>query len=452
MLVASLAWSGPVCGQDEVGPPPAVRRSSLVRPPSGGTGVRNIVCDCEQSLQSEHFVAWWGSEGQGIDADVAVMLEAFEGAWSHHVDELGYPPPAGCETDKFNVYIGNTGSGTPATTATGYFWTDDEGIPYVVFNRTSLGVPGYTEPLAVHEFFHAMQHSTGNYPFDVHGNRWFWEATAQWAAGLVYPEGGQITALPSYALYPHQPIDWYVQGEQDRTLAAHHYGVFVWPEHLSEVAGHDVIRDVWTGPQASDPTEGLRSALQARGIDHDGALLDMAARTVTWDFAAGEAYAELVQEAGEPADDELPLRYGTNTIAVELPDDRFVVAYVSGDAAGDMGSPATWEARLVASADGEPLWTEPLVFRDGEGELVTKLTGDETELHLVVGPATPSADNRLTERFDYGAIVSGRRCGCASARAPEAWWIVVLMGIMGRRRTRAEARPPALLENDFQFH
>lgn len=47
----------------------------------------------------------------------------FELSWQTTVDELGYPQPVGTVQTKFNVYIGDTGNGTPsAEGAVGYFW------------------------------------------------------------------------------------------------------------------------------------------------------------------------------------------------------------------------------------------------------------------------------------------------------------------------------------------
>jgi hypothetical protein len=92
--------------------------------------------DTPNSYESENFVLRWG---YGISDQTALAtLEVFEATWDVLVDSSDYPAPWGSDSTKFNVYVGDTGGGTPTSYGyAGYYWTDPDGWPMVVLGENA---------------------------------------------------------------------------------------------------------------------------------------------------------------------------------------------------------------------------------------------------------------------------------------------------------------------------
>ena len=68
------------------------------------------------SLQGENVVIKWGTQGGIGQAEAQEVLDLFEHAWEVMVSDWEHLPPWGTEDYLFNVYIGDTGDGTPSIT------------------------------------------------------------------------------------------------------------------------------------------------------------------------------------------------------------------------------------------------------------------------------------------------------------------------------------------------
>ena len=320
--------------------PPAVRQEDLPVLHKNGKQERDAVCaSCSNELYSDNFVVKWGS---GVSQNEAQnILTAMEVAWDSEINDLGYLPPVGTDQYYFNVYIGDTGSGTPdGYGAAGYFTQDSEGFPMIVIAKTTAQSE-YLDMTAAHEFFHAIQGRAARYDYDPTGpSAWFWEATANWAEGRVYPGTSNMAGfLMGYAFFPHYPVNYFNYPDSGSLDEFHQYGAFIFPLHITEIEADDsVIWNAWNDSGSdSDPMEVMDGYLREYGTTINESWLNHIAHMSVWDYALGSDYeyyidyyqqyypegenriARTVQQQGSagwrsgPSDLE-PQRYGHNTI------------------------------------------------------------------------------------------------------------------------------------------
>ena len=101
---------------------------------------------------------------------------------------MGYPEPQDTTTAKFNIYLGDSQAGLPASyNVSGYYGLDREGWPMIVIGEYVLNKWEETQSTIPHEFFHAIQHSLDVYRNDPR-SKWYWEATATWMETQHFPE------------------------------------------------------------------------------------------------------------------------------------------------------------------------------------------------------------------------------------------------------------------------
>jgi hypothetical protein len=432
---------------------------------------------------SENFAVWWGDLGFTEPDDVELLLESFETAWAVHIAEMAHPPPAGTDTTRFTVVLGDTGDGAPQSYGTsGYFFVDPEGWPMVVIAASALWDAELTRGIAAHEFYHAVQATTGRYLY-VGEAAWYWESTAVWASDQVVPHNLYNAAfLFAYAELPHLPVDFFDYPDTGRVEELFQYGSFVFPVHLSEIAGYEVIRDSWVVPGTEpDPLETLRELLRAQGIDLDETWLDHVARNVTWDYADQDLYQTNVgtYDVLVPGDriavelsgdgttdtevdgDQAPRRYGYSLIRLEAPMSGRLLVEVVGEEEGSRGRPAQHGARVVrVFADGtnEVL---PVPFDGHAGALTVEEVGDEVEIWLAVGAWTEELDleDWVEETFpftftlwievDESDVVpptpeadDGGGCSCSDATPGGAMVVLLLPVALSPLRRRGPAACP----------
>jgi hypothetical protein len=220
---------------------------------------------------ARHVCVHWTRTGPdaATDAWAATTLRIMERVWRHHVDRLGYRPPArdgrrGGDS-RFDVYLKDVGSrglygycapesrvpGEPKQ-ASGYCVLDDD------FARRQFGrAPKQTlKVTAAHEFFHAVQ-----FAYDVTEDPWLLESTATWIEdrfadrvddNRAYLQFGQVAR-------PGTPLDLF------ETTGYAHYGNWTFWQYLSDRFGVDVVRRVWNGAGTGDglPDEHSSQALAA---------------------------------------------------------------------------------------------------------------------------------------------------------------------------------------------
>ncbi|MFZ5481962.1 MAG: DUF6055 domain-containing protein [Myxococcota bacterium] len=443
-------------------------------PPDAHKGERDAWGTYPYELASENFVVKWGTSGSVGEDDVEALLASFETAWAEEIEAWGMPQPRGTESSLFNVYVGDTGDGTPSSYgAGGYYDRDDDGYPFVVIARDSLRDAAYAQSTAAHEFFHALQDETESYGYTGDA-AWFWEASACWAEGEVFPENDSYAQfLFGYALLPHYALDFFDYPDTGELQEYHQYGAFIFPRFVSEVAAdRAAVVEAWTAPVSGDPIEGLAAGLDVPMAD---AFAEFAARNATWDYADGEAYADHVStwsdwldvdvvvgsvRGGEGTDglveapeDTLPERYGYNVVRIR--DAERVRVTFEGDAEGSRGGEAAWRATVV-TVDGEAFTRTPLdgeleAGSDGDAWLVVAAVPDEARAEetfawryavepVEVEPAEDTGDP--AEPLDVEEGGGGCGCGASSwgrvSRPPLAW-----LALAGLALTRARGRRPA---------
>ncbi len=436
-IVLGVAFAAPAassvvppvaCGMPQflgVTPPTRVERPLGPPPPDGEKALRDAFGVVDNELLTENFVFRWGTSGSVRTADVERLAAAFEAAWTEEISVQGHPLPTGADTYRFNVYIGDSGGGTPSGSgAAGYFWYDEEGWPMVVVAADTLRDGAYADITAAHEFYHAIQGGTDRYPYSG-DSAWFWEASATWASATVYPDNlNYATFLFGYVLLPHYPINYFNYPDSWRVEDYYQYGAFIVPLHVSELtADRSLIREIWTRDDAArDPLTTMDRLLEERGIAFDDVFMDHVARMATFDYPNGTAMERMV-EANAGRYDEYenlvaatvgpegtdgwvdgpnnlrPYRYGYNAIRIDPGDSAFVTISIEGDLDGDAGHSAKWGAQLVRKHGGARTYV-PLTFEGQNARLdIDDLDGEE--LWLVIGAWTSISSTFDSERFGY---------------------------------------------------
>lgn len=488
VLLPSLAAPLP-CGLPLIGPPdpPSVPALSP-RPPDAALEERDAFGDFENQRSSEHFVVKWGDERNVADDEVDFLLEAFEEAWAVEIEEMEHPAPPGTEAYLFNVYIGDTGSGAPSGYGSaGYYNTDAEGYPMVVVARETLYDLDYTAITAAHEFYHAIQGGLSTYGYSGVA-AWYWEATADWASGEVYPDNDYYAIfLFGFAYLPHLPVNYFNYPDRGTLDEYHQYGAFIFPRFLSEhVADWRVVRDSWVDGGDRDPLVVLDGLLAAHGTDLVSVFPTFAAKNAVWDYQDGDTYAWMLDyyeswygdedqrlAAEIPEDgtggwvnapaETLPERFGYNVLRLEDPrEGRLSVGFL-GDEAGSEGSAASFGVTVVVETDGAPRYTE-VALEGGAGRVAVDVPAEARAVYLAVAAWADALTDGETfgwsydiywedpveggETADPGKDTSdpvkdgGGTCGCASADARSLPWAALGLALYGVR-ARVHTRTPS---------
>ncbi|MCP4810357.1 MAG: hypothetical protein GY884_33890, partial [Proteobacteria bacterium] len=362
------------------------------------------------SAESDNFVVRWGSDVS--DDQAAEILAGFEISWATLVTDGGYPEPFTADIWKFNVYVGDTGPGLPSSEgAGGYYWYDAEGWPLIVLDKSLVTDSAWLEKVAAHEFFHAVQAPFEVYEYGGEGS-WFWEATANWAAGEVFPDNTHYAAyLFGWAYQPHLAVDAFEYpdfSDQTDLSEVHQYGAFIWPRYLSEhAADPSLIFEAWDRAEDIDPDDPmavLDVLAEERGFALDAAFADFAVRNVTWDYADGDAYEDWVDEyehyfpsariaadhdghsgGWRSVDGDLETElWGVSYVRVRSPVSPFEVAF---DTNPDAWPLTAWRVQVVAVM---PLGYEvhEVEVVEGQASTVLDLDPNASQAWLVVTPTS----------------------------------------------------------------
>lgn len=429
------------------------------------------------ALASDHFVLKWGSQTSLPLGRADGILAALEASWTHYAEVLDHRAPNGGVPVRFNVYLAGTGRSAPEEIgAAAYFTTDPDGDPMIVVEPSAWTSGGpYLDAVLAHELYHAVQWATGAYGY-VEGAGWFWEASANWAAGEVYPGNASVADfLPAYLLLTTLPVDYWVYVEQGALEEYYAYGAYLFPSYLGWELDPGVVRDAWEEATTDDPLESLRAAVAERGADLDELWLDHIAANVHLDYPEGRAYDDATDDwarawgndqriTGElpdtgtpdglgPPRAERPGRYGSNAWYLRWPRTDRVTLRVEGKPEGDAGSPARFGARVVVR-DLEGLHYTDVPFDGLVGEVeITGLDRNTEEVVLVVGAWTPNKYlfRWPDETFRYKvfatvpapevveeAPAAPEGCGCAQGGGtiPPWGWLAGLTLWVGRRKSR----------------
>ena len=435
-------------------------------PATGAKSDRDASGPWPHQRASTNFIVKWGSSGGVEDADADAVLALFETAWSVEIDQMGHAPPAGAATWRFNVYLGDTGDGTPPTYGyAGYYTVDAEGWPMVVLNPAALA-GGYASGTTAHEFYHAVQHATGAYLEDPDA-AWWWEATAMWVEGEVWPDDpDESTFTFGFGLAPQLPLWWDERFEDGNLTEYHPYGAFLFPRFLTDIVGdRALVTGTWTDAAGAATPQ----ARLAQRLDFGATFGSFIAHNARWDYPDGALYGANVDawrdtfgddvDAGEVAARMIGpgatggmLVHGGGYVQVDLvdPGDQVWTATVSpADGAELVGA--------VVRDTSTGLESLPLLA-DEAGGLTTTWTSSAAEgaTRVVIGALTPAdvpwavtlvlgasdpveEESVPPEDTGQGAVTA---CGCtASPPAPLGMGVLALVALT-RRRVRPRAPSP----------
>jgi hypothetical protein len=397
-------------------------------PNRSGKEERDATCDCPNQLYSDNFVVKWGS---GVsENDAQNVLDLFEIAWEIEHEQMGYEAPVGSDDYYFNIYIGDSGGGTPGGFgAAGYFTLDQEGYPLIVIAKNTLSVPDYLHTTIAHEFFHALQGVTMRYDYDtLSSGSWYWEATANWVEGYVYPTDVNVGGfLIGYSFFPHFPVNYFNYPDTGALDEYHQYGAFIFPHHLSEVeADADLIRISWQDQGADDdPMEVLDEYLLDYGTTIEEAWLNHIARHTVMDYAQGDAYSQLLDYYGSwysESENRIavevmqegslgwkngptmlrPMRFGHNVIKASGLTDQQMTFSIRGDELGSLNSVPEFGARVVRERSGSIEYFS-IDVENNEGTIAFDDVSSGDVFYLVVGVWTADwQENKIySEDFSY---------------------------------------------------
>jgi hypothetical protein len=407
----------------------AVPQPAVTPPPTSGKAEREAHGGCAGSHTTDNFIVKWGQDAPPAEADLDLIVSALETAWQYQLNQMDHAHPYGSDTHLFNVYVGDSGDCAPSAMGMGgYYTVDPDGWPMIVLSQGVFDNPDYGRTTVAHEFYHAVQHAEQAYLNDP-AAQWWWEATAMWVEGEVYPATTDyFVFLYGYAFEPHRQLNSYTYPSQGLLEEYHQYGAAIWPRYLTEfVTESDTIRDSWAaaGPN-DDPMEVLTDLM---GEDLAPHFADFAAHNATWDYFHGDeiaAWLDYISDAygygaqdrrlvetldysgtggewAEPPAVSLPHRYGYNVIRVRRPQEGAVTIRFRGDALGSEGSPSEWAVRVVRELS-QRVEYETIELVDGEGEVTIDVLGTEQALYVVSSVVSPAWND--AETFDYQYQVS----------------------------------------------
>jgi len=463
-LVTVLCGLPPVGQLPDLGPPLPHVASFTGAPQS-----HDAFGTFENTAQSEHFELKWGPNESFSEQEQADILEIFETSWDHLVDQFGLARPAGTDTHFFNVYIGDTGSPAPSAFGNGgYYTVDRQGQPYIVISKDALNTFSQSQATIAHELFHAVQHATSAYTYDG-SSAWYWEATASWAAGEVYPDAVTFAAFAGpYLMLPHLSLTAFDYPDEGLIEEYYQYGAFLFPHFLTETLGEpDSVVNSWDAPQGLNPIDALRAELADTGENFDELWFDHLIANVQYDYRVAGAIQDSVQlynyYYGEsdfevtavvgpsgtlgpesPRNKLLPGLYGANNIAMQFPANAEITIQVVGQA-GKINS-----AAVIDFVEGEQVL--PLTFDGLQGTLTFETEKYGASGTLVVGTWDDDIESNwfdTTFPYTYDIQVVEKEpdpvdpgdpeeppaegCGCGEGSSGSFLPLLLLLGLRSRR-------------------
>ena len=370
---------------------------------------------------SDHFALHWGSDLTSTEVltDVLTLLEK---TWDIQVEQWGMEAPV--DGMYFNVYLGGTGDDMPADLGVaGYYDVDDNGYPMVVLGPYVINSWSIGQTTVPHEFFHAVQHRTGQ--FTQFQDRWYWEASATWVEQEVLPaHPSHADFLFGYALLPYLPLAHFELFSNGNIEEYHPYGAFIFLQYLTDFyVGNDSVVLSWMDQDITDslrPLDWWQLHLYAQDLELGKLLTEMASHNVYWDYPNQIIYETKVDAyvEGDPSTDSrwagelaieseayrVPSRlrpgaYGYNqwTFNVSTVEPDSVELYFDGTTVGDHFHGVTWRLQMVQNTVAGIEYTSlNTVGGQGVWELSSSKLSDTV---LVV--LADSTDAHIDETFTY---------------------------------------------------
>ncbi|MES2638716.1 MAG: hypothetical protein V4850_04520 [Myxococcota bacterium] len=349
----------------------------------------------ENRITSAHFAVEWdtGTISEGTAED---FLAALEEGYTVEVDELGWKAPLQNDDYLVLAYVqdGNYQGAYTTVESCGRGF-----VPYMVAYAGSFSNRSWAETMAVHELNHALQFGYG-FAWEF----WWWEATATYIGGVVYPNADWWAYYASgYSNNPHLAFN--ASDQEDQDIFWHMYGMGIWGAYLDEyVGGPETILATWEAGEGAGGTYtyGMADAFRDLDLDFDVAYTDFIVRNTVMDYADQDAIPNVDERAAIdnlPDSDEVdgssrPQGYGQTYIRFEQEagEGDLVVTFE-----GDEDVP--WSVQLVEVTRDEILRVVVADIVDGVGTVTLPDFGAED----VVLVASPLKDGDTKYGFTWSA-------------------------------------------------
>ena len=300
----------------------------------------------------------------------------------------------------------------------------------------SVGDSPWAVHTTAHEFFHGVQHATGNFAYEDDA-AWYWEATATWIEAELYPDSATHGVFVfGYAMLPELSVEFFDYADSGDLTEFHQYGAFIFPKYITEfVSDWSLIRDTWVAPHngTGSPLEAIRGELEQVGVDFNDVFRDFSAHNVTWDYQYGDDYQQFYQDYAayySASDDHrvaashggvasgwvdgpgdlAPQRYGYNIIELGTPLLDSYTVEVDGEPTSYSGDSVDWHAVVVLEMEDWSTSYEPLHFSDGVMGSVTVSDLDLVrKMFLVVAPSLAVFTDSEMFKYKYrvGSVGAG---------------------------------------------
>jgi hypothetical protein len=406
-------------------------------------------------VESDHFRAQWGSDGQVDPSDVDALLEHLEAARLVFLD-AGYAPSLGSPNYKIPIYLGNSGPGAPSIDFSGGYATVCNSFEQAYVVLSSFG-PSSTANVANHELFHTVQFGSPS-PYDV--DAYYWEASAVWAQKLAEPEfTGYTWPLSAYTRHTEWALTLY-GFIQSTDGFLHKYAMFILPMYIAEFApgGPEALLAVWngTGPGLAYRLDDFWDDEHSY-TDFPEQFGHFTAHVAMMDFEHHSFYTphsvsprDVLRPGADPHRDVSPDTYGSHfyLVGLEEAEGKMTTLQITFD-----GAPG-WIVALSRSDDGVTAQST-VGIADGEGQVILEgpgLGSVFTEAWVIVtnggevlpSPGTYSLSLELVER-DPTSGPGGEGCNTCGGSAntghpftynPGLGLSLLLFPVMARRERR----------------
>ncbi|WP_186315856.1 DUF6055 domain-containing protein [Catellatospora sichuanensis] len=432
--------------------PPAFAAAKTVFIPERWRTTGEVPWAQERTRESNNFILLWG-EKSGTNPlsapaefrfDPANVLSQLESLYSFYVNTMRFTPETGLLAQhKIIVIVTRTWNRTALDAwATG---GSTDGRVGVINIAPAAAAPG-SWGLA-HELGHVFQ----NYTFLgrsgmglTHASAGtFWEASAEFMAMQVYPNGGAGDLTR-----------WLRTENLTYSSSRHHYGAWMLAQYIKDRDGIGMFNRIWNEARNTEhPLEVYRRITGITQAELNRRMGEYAQRNVTWDYSNRAAFMPFIQSVygagflnaykGVPVDavnaslrhyrisDAMaPSDYGYNKIQlVPDSDGALIRLHLKGHA--ETGSNG-WTFGFVAVRNGVPRYGPLTTSNDGQISFQTQ--SGESQVFLVV-TGTPTAVPKyafldgwpLQRRYPYefrisGAIPDGHQPGYVKPAAVGGRW------------------------------
>jgi hypothetical protein len=320
------------------------------------------------SIESDHFVVYWGNSGSISDSVGQYLLDALEDGRIAYLDGT-YAEPFGNPDIKVPFYLGNSGSGAPSINFNGGYTTVCTSYQHAFVVLSGIDASASTADVAIHELFHAVQMGSPDpYPVDS----FYWESSAVWAEDFARPELNIYQWFLSY----YANNTWLAMDYEagDEVGFMHQYAMFILPVALDEWSpgGPAALAHVWNGSGG-----GLIERLETSWVDQEietsfaREFGRFTAHASVMDFEDQAVYTripakDVLEPPAEVEDEAAPQRYGSHYYRIDPSDDDVDAGNTKIRVHLDGGGPA-WVLALNRSTDGDTA-LPTIVVSDSDGQ------------------------------------------------------------------------------------